>query len=109
MTQDEHPLVTKYREFSPASEALHEKARKVFPGGDTRSSAHYGPYPLTITEASGCVMKDADGHEVLDFMNNFTSLVHGHARPPARPPGGDPWKGVLFRLLGNFSSLAYLD
>jgi len=80
MTQDEHPLVTKYREFSPASEALHEKARKVFPGGDTRSSAHYAPYPLTITEASGCVMKDADGHEVLDFMNNFTSLVHGHAR-----------------------------
>jgi glutamate-1-semialdehyde 2,1-aminomutase len=77
----EHPLITQYREISPSSAAFGERARAVFPGGDTRSSAHYGPYPLVMAEASGCRMRDIDGNDVLDFMNNFTSLIHGHAQP----------------------------
>jgi glutamate-1-semialdehyde 2,1-aminomutase len=31
--------------------------------------------------ASGARMRDVDGNEVVDFMNNFTSLIHGHAFP----------------------------
>ena len=80
MSKD-HPLVSEYRKFSPLSESLAKKAKDVFPGGDTRASAHYSPYPLTMSEASGCVLKDADGNEILDFMNNFTSLIHGHSHP----------------------------
>jgi|TARA_B110000196_G_scaffold152422_1_gene131284 glutamate-1-semialdehyde 2,1-aminomutase len=77
----EHPLISKYREISPLSEQISDRARRVFPGGDTRASAHYGPYPLVMQNASGCQMRDIDGNEVLDFMNNFTSLIHGHAHP----------------------------
>ena len=80
MSKD-HPLVSEYRKFSPLSESLAKKAKDVFPGGDTRASAHYSPYPLTMSEASGCLLKDADGNEILDFMNNFTSLIHGHSHP----------------------------
>jgi glutamate-1-semialdehyde 2,1-aminomutase len=76
----EHPLLTAYRAFSPGSAALAERAQRVFPGGDTRSSAHYGPYPLVMSEAHGCRLRDVDGNELLDFMNNFTSLIHGHAQ-----------------------------
>ena len=76
----DHPLVSAYREFSPKSAVIAERAREVFPGGDTRSSAHYGPYPLAIERAAGCRLIDADGHELRDFMNNFTSLIHGHAQ-----------------------------
>jgi len=76
-----HPLESEYRAFSPASAELADRAKKVFPGGDTRASAHYLPYPLSIVEAQGCTVTDADGHQILDFMNNFTSLVHGHAHP----------------------------
>ena len=79
--RSEHPLIAAYRSFSPASEALAERAAAVFPGGDTRSSAHYGPYPLAMDRAAGCRLVDVDGHEFLDCMNNFTSLVHGHAHP----------------------------
>jgi glutamate-1-semialdehyde 2,1-aminomutase len=79
--RDEHPLVAAYRDFSPTSEKLSRRAQSVFPGGDTRSSAHYGPYPLVIQEAHGCRLTDVDGNELLDFMNNFTSLIHGHAHP----------------------------
>ena len=81
MTRPEHPLIKAFRDFSPASAAMGERARRVFPGGDTRASAHYDPYPLTMTAAAGCVMTDLDGHQILDFMNNFTSLIHGHAHP----------------------------
>lgn len=78
--QAEHPLVSAYRAFSPTSAELAARARAVFPGGDTRSSAHYGPYPLVMAEARGCRLTDVDGNVLLDFMNNFTSLVHGHAQ-----------------------------
>jgi len=81
MASAEHPLITEYRHFSPGSAAIAERARAVFPGGDTRSSAHFEPYPLTMEKAEGCVITDVDGHALLDFMNNFTSLIHGHAHP----------------------------
>jgi glutamate-1-semialdehyde 2,1-aminomutase len=81
MARQEHPLVGAYRQFSPTSESLATRAQTVFPGGDTRSSAHYGPYPLVIDNAAGCRLRDVDGNEVIDFMNNFTSLIHGHAHP----------------------------
>lgn len=81
MSKPEHPLIAEYRRFSPTSESLARRAQAVFPGGDTRSSAHYGPYPLVIDSASGCNLQDVDGNHLLDFMNNFTSLIHGHAHP----------------------------
>ena len=79
---NDHPLERAYRAFSPASAALFQRALGVFPGGDTRSSAHYAPYPLSIQEAKGCTLTDLDGNQLLDFMNNFTSLIHGHGFAP---------------------------
>lgn len=70
-----------YRAWSPTSAQLIEGARLSFPGGDTRMTAHYGPYPLFIERAAGRTLFDADGHAIVDFMNNFTSLVLGHANP----------------------------
>ncbi len=68
-----------YQSFAPLSRRLIAEAREIFPGGDTRMSAHYAPFPLSIAHAKGCRMTDVDGHELIDFMNNFTSLIHGHA------------------------------
>ena len=82
MNQAEHPLITRYREFSPVSGETFTRAQAVFPGGDTRASAHYAPYPLIMERGKGARLTDIDGHEILDFMNNFTSLIHGHAYDP---------------------------
>ena len=76
-----NPIIEQFIAFSPGSENLAKRAVEVFPGGDTRSSAHYGPYPLAMDRANGCTLTDVDGHEIIDFMNNFTSLIHGHAHP----------------------------
>ena len=74
-------ICNEYESFSPHSRDSAVAARDVFPGGDTRSSAHFAPYPLFIERAEGARLYDADGHTLLDFMNNFTSLIHGHAYP----------------------------
>ncbi len=74
-----HPLVLAYQQWSPRSAKIMERGRRVFPGGDTRASAHFSPYPLVMERGHGCHLYDVDGHEFIDFMNNFTSLVHGHA------------------------------
>ena len=74
-------ICNEYEAFSPRSKEAAVAARDVFPGGDTRSSAHFAPYPLFIERAAGAFLYDADGHPLLDFMNNFTSLIHGHAHP----------------------------
>lgn len=68
-----------YQNWASISGQLINEAREVFPGGDTRMSAHFAPYPVFIERAAGARLHDADGHEIIDFMNNFTSLVHGHA------------------------------
>ena len=70
-----------YQNWAAVSGTLIHEAREVFPGGDTRMSAHFAPYPVFIERAFGSRLYDADGHEIIDFMNNFTSLVHGHANP----------------------------
>ena len=81
MSQLRDEVHARYRAWAPTSERLIESARRNFPGGDTRMSAHFGPYPLFVERAAGCRMIDADGHEIVDFMNNFTSLLLGHANP----------------------------
>jgi len=71
-------LLSDYRDRTERSRALHEAARRVLPGGDTRTIAFHPPYPLTILEGQGCRIVDADGRTYLDFLNNYTSLIHGH-------------------------------
>jgi glutamate-1-semialdehyde 2,1-aminomutase len=75
-------VIESYEAFAPNSRELILEARRCFPGGDTRMTAHYAPYPLFVQRAAGSRLYDADGHALLDFMNNFTSLIHGHAFAP---------------------------
>ena len=70
-----------YTARTPASRALYQRARRVLPGGDTRTGTFHLPYPLFISHGEGPRLWDADGHVYLDLLNNFTSLVHGHAHP----------------------------
>jgi glutamate-1-semialdehyde 2,1-aminomutase len=70
-----------YLRRTPRSRRLHEQACRVMPGGDTRTSAYWAPYPMFIERGEGCRIWDADGHPYIDFVNNYTSLILGHAHP----------------------------
>jgi glutamate-1-semialdehyde 2,1-aminomutase len=74
-------LVAEYRARTPRSAELAEAAKKVMPGGDTRTVAFHAPYPLTVDHGQGCRFVDVDGNEYVDCLNNYTSLIHGHAHP----------------------------
>ena len=64
-----------------ATEALFEEARGYIPGGTSRIHYYFDPHPIYARSASGCCLTDVDGVERLDFLNNMTSLIHGHANP----------------------------
>ena len=70
-----------YREWTQKTRELSKTASRYMPGGDTRTTAHFLPYPAFMERGEGCRLLDADGHTYVDFMNNFTSLILGHAHP----------------------------
>jgi glutamate-1-semialdehyde 2,1-aminomutase len=74
-------LVQEFRRRTPQSEIWYQRACRVMPGGDTRTGTFHLPYPLFAERGQGCRLWDVDGNEYFDFLNNFTSLVHGHAHP----------------------------
>lgn len=66
--------------LSPSA-ALYERAKGSLPGGVSRNTVLRSPHPLYADHASGCVVTDIEGVERIDFANNMTSLIHGHAHP----------------------------
>lgn len=51
------------------------------PGGNTRHSIALAPYPVYVRRGQGCRVTDMEGEERIDFINNYTSLILGHADP----------------------------
>ena len=65
-----------------SSARLWARARNVMPGGNTRHTVYFAPYPIYAVRGEGARLIDADGVERLDFVNNYTSLIHGHSFAP---------------------------
>jgi glutamate-1-semialdehyde 2,1-aminomutase len=70
-----------YAERHAGSRAAMERMAAWMPGGDTRSTTWFSPFPLVMDHADGVEMTDVDGNVLADFLGNYTALVHGH-RPP---------------------------
>src|SRR3982074_2492725 len=70
-----------YRRTTPASRALHERAARVLPGGTTRTTTFFEPYPLYVVRGEGCRIWDADDAERIDMLGNYTAMILGHAHP----------------------------
>ena len=73
--------VDRYIAMTPGSAALHERARRAMPGGDTRTVIAFSPYSLYIDRAEGVELTDVDGNRYLDLLGNYTAMVHGHGHP----------------------------
>src|SRR5438128_9989262 len=50
-----------YRQTTPGSRAIHQKAVAVMPGGTTRTTTYFDPYPLYIERGEGCRVRYAGG------------------------------------------------
>jgi len=80
MSQKRQPAM-EYEKSTPKSRRLYERALKVMPGGTTRTSVYFLPYPPYVTKGRGCHIWDVEGRRRLDFVNNYTALILGHAHP----------------------------
>jgi glutamate-1-semialdehyde 2,1-aminomutase len=74
-------ILERYLERTPRSAELNARAKDVMPGGDSRSTAWFQPYPPFVAEGRGYELFDVDGNRYVELLNNYTSLIHGHAHP----------------------------
>ena len=72
----------RYTDMTPKSKAAWEEAKRYLPGGDSRNSIFWEPYPIFVDQASGAHVVDADGTDRLDFIGTMTTLILGHAPGP---------------------------
>ncbi len=70
-----------YAAARPASAALHEQARQVLPGGNTRSVLFWTPFPTAMASGAGCHLTDVDGHDYLDLCGEYSAGLFGHSHP----------------------------
>jgi glutamate-1-semialdehyde 2,1-aminomutase len=73
-----------YVERNPKSLARHQEACEAMPGGNTRTTLHTAPFPLTVVRGEGCRLWDADGHEYIDVLGEYTAGIYGHSHPVIR-------------------------
>jgi glutamate-1-semialdehyde 2,1-aminomutase len=71
-----------YAAANPLSRARHERAANVLPGGHSRQTLFYAPFPLTIAGGSAARITDLDGHEYLNLVGDYAAGVYGHTCAP---------------------------
>ena len=68
----------------PRSERLYARAQELLPGGvnsPVRAFGAVGGTPVFFAEAAGSRVRDADGHDYVDFCQSWGPLILGHAHP----------------------------
>lgn len=77
-------LEDSYTEALPASRALFERARNIFPDGVTHDSRRMRPFPIYVERAEGVLKWDADGNRYIDYWMGHGALLFGHNPPHVR-------------------------
>lgn len=77
----ENDILARYMQQTPNSRVHHAEAQLYMPAGDTRVATLYRPYPTYMVKGEGAYLYDGDGNRYFDLLNNYTSLIHGHAQP----------------------------
>jgi glutamate-1-semialdehyde 2,1-aminomutase len=73
-----------YTDALPASQALADRARKLFPDAVTHDNRRMDPFPLYVDRADGAYKWDVDGHRYVDYWMGHGALLLGHNPPAVR-------------------------
>jgi len=73
-----------YASQRPKSKKMYAEASLYLPGGDTRTATYFEPFPHFMEKGLGAYLFDVDGNKLIDFQNNYTSLIHGHCHIPTK-------------------------
>lgn len=64
------------------SAALFARAARVQPGANTRHMITFAPYIIYADHGEGCRVTDVDGAVYIDWVNNFSTNIHGYGYRP---------------------------
>jgi len=70
-----------YRQKTPFSENLFNRAKGVMPGGISHNIHYFPPYPFFVKKTKGSKIWDVDGNKYIDlWMGNYTHIL-GYCHP----------------------------
>ena len=76
--------IERFKQRTPRSAALYERAAKSMPFGVASSFQAGDPYPIYLSSGKGSTVTDVDGNTYIDFHNGFGAMAVGHAHPKVR-------------------------
>jgi glutamate-1-semialdehyde 2,1-aminomutase len=76
--------VSSFRDRTPRSGRLYERAAAAMPFGVASSFQAGDPYPIYLERGAGSKVFDVDGNEYIDYHNGFGTMAVGHAHPAVR-------------------------
>jgi glutamate-1-semialdehyde 2,1-aminomutase len=100
-----------YTDRNPASRLHYDEARRFLPGGHTRTVLTHRPFPLTFVSGHAATLTDADGHQYIDMLGDYSAGLLGHSERRVIDPaiaalnnnvsvgGIHPAEAVLARLM----------
>src|SRR5260370_5404777 len=65
-----------YIAANPKSFARHQQACESMPGGNTRTTLHNAPFPLTVVHGESGRLSDADGHAYIHVLGGYTPGIY---------------------------------
>ncbi len=71
----------RYSAANPISAQRFRAAAATLPGGNTRTSLFYSPFPVTFASGQGQYLTDLDGHTYTDFLGEYSAGLYGHSHP----------------------------
>ncbi|MCU1359307.1 MAG: Aspartate aminotransferase family protein, partial [Ilumatobacteraceae bacterium] len=70
-----------FADRNPSSRRQYDVARQYLPGGHTRTVLTHRPFPLTFVSGQGATLTDADGHQYIDMLGDYSAGLLGHSEP----------------------------
>lgn len=80
---DEAILLAKHRyaDENPLSRERSTFAARSMPGGNTRTTLYFDPFPLAFESADGSTLHSLDGRTYVDLLGEYTAGLYGHSHP----------------------------
>src|SRR5262249_18291111 len=69
----------RYARANPRSAEYFAAAGHAMPGGNTRTTIHFSPFPLCMAKGEGGRLTDVDGHSYAVFVNESSAGLFGHS------------------------------
>ncbi len=74
----------KYKELTPNSASLHQRALNCMPGGVSHNMRRIDPHPFYPVSAKGPYLTDEDGRDIIDLWMGHYAMILGHAPQAAK-------------------------